>query len=91
MPPKFSQILFDVQVFKGLFPTLNNLALANIAQGLIPSLDCFQLVPKHMSKSGNQRSQPLKQNIIAVNKETSVTKRTRTLIPQLKEQQLKAT
>ena len=71
MPPKFSQIVYNVPVLKSLLPLLNNLPLPDAPKGLIPHLNGFQLVPKHISVWGNQISQPLKQNhIITANQET---------------------
>ena len=90
--PSLSQEIQNVPIFKCFFPALDYLTLADITQRLISSLDGFQLRPQDISVRSNEVSQPLNQNnIIIVNQETSATKRTRTLIPQLKEHQLKAT
>ena len=91
MPPEFCQMVYNLPIFKVLFPSLNDLAFADIAQHLIPLLDRLQFVPQHVSIWGNKIGQPLKQNIITVNQETSSTKRTKTSILQTKEHQLKET
>ena len=73
--PELCQIVYNLPAFKGFLPLLNNLPLPNVSQGLISQLDGFQLVPKHISVRGKQRSQPLKQNNIAVNQKTSSSRR----------------
>ena len=91
MASELSQIVDDVAVFKGFLPPLNNLPLPDIPQHLVAPLNGLQLRPQNISLWSNQISQPLKENIIAVNQETSTTIRTRIIILQAKEHQLKET
>ena len=84
MTASLSQKVQSIAVLKSLFPPLYHLSLPDVTKRLIPHLNGLELVPKHVAIGRHKIGQPLKQNINIANRQTSATKRTRTVTLQTK-------